>query len=84
MALSSAILYMVDMVELHANGLGIPLLFPIDGEGFATISSLHLNIRFKLQDTSVWIEHEICDPITLLVTHTILEMHSISDDGLVV
>ena len=84
MASSSAIPYVVDMAELRANGLGVPLLFPVDAQGFAIISSLRPNIRFELQDTSVWIEREVCNPVTLLFTHTILEVSSISEDGLTV
>ena len=61
MASSSTIPYITDMAELRANGLGVPLLFPVDAQGFATISSLRLNIRFELQDTSVWIESEVHD-----------------------
>ena len=82
MVSSSTIPYVADMAELRANGLGVPLLFPVDAQGFATISSLHLSIRFKLQNTSVWIEGEVCDPVTLLVTHTIPEVPSIVNDGL--
>ena len=82
MASTSAIPYVVDMIELRANGLGVPLLFPVDAQGFATISSLRLSIRFELQNTFVWIKSEVCDPVTLLVTHTIPEVPSISDDGL--
>ena len=52
MASSSTIPYVADMAELRANGLGVPLLFSIDAQGFTTISSLRLNIRFELQDTS--------------------------------
>ena len=82
MASSSTIPYVADMAELCANGLGVPLLFLVDAQGFATISSLRLSIRFELQDTSVWIKREVHHPITLLVTHTILEVPSTADDGL--
>ena len=83
MASSSTIPYVADMGELRANGLGVPLLFPVDAlKGFATILFLRLSIRFELQDTSVWIEYEVCNPLTLHVTHTmILEVLSITDDG---
>ena len=43
---------------------------------------MRLSIRFKLQDTSIWIEREVHDPVTLLVTHIIPEVPSIADDGL--
>ena len=82
MASSSTIPYVADMVELRANGLGVPLLLPIDAQGYATISSLRLSIRFELQDFSIWIEREVYDPVTLLVRHTIPEVPSIADDGL--
>ena len=82
MASSSTIPYVADMAELRANGLGVPLLFLVDAQGFATILSLRLSFRFELQDTSVWIEHEVYDLVNLLVTHIIPEVPSIADDGL--
>ena len=41
------------MVELRANGLRIPILFPVDANGFAWVSSHHLSIRFSLQNSII-------------------------------
>ena len=74
----------VEMVEFCANGLGIPILISVDGEGFANVLSLCLSIRFGLQDSFVWVEHKVFDPITLVVSHTLPEVFSMSDDGLTI
>jgi hypothetical protein len=54
MASSSTVPSVSKMVELHANGLEIPILFPIDANGFASVSSLHFSIRFSMQDMVVY------------------------------
>ena len=59
MASSSTVPSVLKMVELRANGLGIPIIFPVDASGFASVSSLHLGIRFSLQDSTMWVEREI-------------------------
>ena len=77
----SLVLDVSDMAELWLNGLVIPILFPIDVDGLATITLVHLGIRFGLFDTSLWMERKIFDPLTLLLFHTLYEVSKLFDDG---
>ena len=81
MASTSFVLDLVNMVEICAHGLGIPLLLPVDDFGLAAVSSIRLSIRFKLLASSIWIERELLDPVTLQISHTITELSTHSEDG---
>ena len=81
MASSSIVPSASDMVELYANGVGIPLLFPIDENGFASIFSVHLSIMFLLQDNTIWVEHEIHDSATYLLSLTMRENSRVANNG---
>ena len=50
---TSAMPSLSEMVEIRSNGLGIPILFLVGEDGLATITALHISIRFGLQDTSL-------------------------------
>jgi hypothetical protein len=81
MASSSTLPSVAHMVELRANGIGIPIVFPIDANGFASVSSLHLSIRFSLQDSTIWVEREIYDSASLLLSLTMRENPRVADNG---
>jgi hypothetical protein len=81
MASSSFVPSVSNMAELRANGFGVPILFPIDTSGFARVSSLQLSIRFSLFDSSVWVEREIHDPLTSLLSSTMRENPIPADKG---
>ena len=81
MASSSTMPSIAHMVELHANGIGIPLLFPIDANGFASVSSLHLSIRFSFQDGSIWVKREIYDPFSSLLSSNMRENFICANNG---
>ena len=81
MASSSSVPSVSNMAELRANGFGVPILFPIDANGFARVSSLHLCIRFSLHDASIWVEREIYDPLTSLLSSTMRENPILADNG---
>ena len=42
-----------EMAEIRSNGMGVPIFFPVGEDGLATITALHISIRFGLQDTSL-------------------------------
>ena len=69
------------MAELRANGFGVPIFFLIDADGFAHVSSLHLRVRFSLQVGSIWVEREIYDPLTSLLSLTMRENPILADNG---
>ena len=81
MASSSTVPALSEMAELHAHGLGIPILFPVSEAGFACVSVVYLSIRFSFKESSILIEREIYDPVTLLVTITIPESSKIAENG---
>ena len=69
------------MVELRANGVGIPLLFPVDAKIFTFVSSLHLSIRFSLQNSSIWVERHIYDNATPILSLTMHEHSRVANNG---
>ena len=81
MASTSFLLDLVNMVEIHAHGLGIPLLLPVDDFRLAAVLSICLSIRFKLLASSIWIEHELLARVTLEISHTITEVSTHLEDG---
>ena len=84
MASTSAMPSLSKMAEICSNGLGVPILFPIGKDGLATVTALHISIRFGLQDTSLWVEHEVYDPHTSALSHTVLEASKHSKDGTII
>ena len=81
MASTSFVPNLVNMVEIRAHGLGILLLLPVDEFGLLAISFFRLSIRFKLLASSIWIERELLNPVTLQISHTIIELSTHSEDG---
>jgi hypothetical protein len=73
-----------EMAELRSNGIGVPILFPIDPTGIIVVSCLHLSIRFSLQAGTIWVEREIFHPDTGLLVHTFHETSKVTDNGNVV
>jgi hypothetical protein len=67
MTSSSNVACVLEMVQLRANGFGILILFPIEANGFTSVSSFHLSIKFSLQDSIIWVECEIYDSVTSLL-----------------
>ena len=53
MASTSFVPDLVNMVEISAYGLEIPLLLPIDDFGLAAVSSFRLSIIIKLLASSI-------------------------------
>jgi hypothetical protein len=70
------------MAELRSHG--VPILFPIDAHGIASVSDLHLSIRFSLKASTIWVEREIFDPDTGLVVQTLHETSKLTDNGNVI
>jgi hypothetical protein len=61
------------MAEFCSHGIRVPILFPIDAEGTAVVSGLHLSIRFSLKANTIWVEREIFHPDTGLLVQTLHE-----------
>jgi hypothetical protein len=73
-----------EMAEVRSNGIGVPIVFPIDAQGFAVVSEIHLSIRFSLKASTIWVEREIYHPVTGLLVHTFHETSKVTDNGNVV
>ena len=69
-----------DMVVLRAHGVGLPLTFLVDWEGYALVSCQRLSLRFNFQEDSISVEEEIFDDLTSELSHTVGQL-SISDDN---
>ena len=46
------------MASIRANGHEVPIVFPLDEEGFATVSTHLLHVRFKFIESSLYVEEE--------------------------
>ena len=57
------------------------MLFPVHSDGFASVSSVHLSVRFSLQDNSICVEREIYDTATSLLSMTLRESPRLADTG---
>ena len=84
MASTSAMLLLSKMAEIRSNGLGVPILFPVGEDSLATVTVLHISIRFGLQDTSLWVEREVYDPHTSAFSHTVPEASKHYEDGTII
>ena len=84
MASTSFMPSLSEMAEIRSNGLGVPILFPVGEDGLATVTALHISIRFGLQDTSLWVEREVYDPHTFALLHTLPEVSKHSNDGSII
>ena len=84
MASISALPFLSEMAEIHSNGLGVPILFPVGEDCLATITTLYISIKFGLQNTSLWVEREVYDPHTSALSHTVPEASKHSEDGTII
>ena len=84
MASTSAMPSLSEMAEIRSNGLGVPILFPLGEDGLDTVTALHISIRFGLQDTSLWVEHEVYDPHISALSHIVPEVSKHSEDGTII
>ena len=84
MASTSIVPPVSEMAELRSHGIGVPILFLIDAHGIATVSGLHLSIRFSLKATTVWVEREVFHLDTRLLIKTLHETSKLTGNGNVV
>ena len=84
MASKSALPSLSKVAKIRSNGLEVPILFPICEDGLAIITAFHINIKFGLQDISVWVEREVYDLLTLALSHTMPEASKHSNDGTII
>jgi hypothetical protein len=73
---------MASMAELRSHG--VPILFPIDAHGIASVSDILLSIRFSFKARTIWVEREIFDPNIGLVVQTFHETSKLTANGNVI
>ena len=81
MASSFTVPFVSELIELCANGLRTPIIFLVDANGVASVSSLHPSIKFSLQDSTIWVERKIYDSATSLLSLTMHEDSRVADNG---
>ena len=81
MVFSSTVPCVSKMVELCANGLETHIFFPLDANGFAFVSSLHLSITFSLQHSTIWVKREFYDHTTSLLSLTMCVNSKVANNG---
>jgi hypothetical protein len=66
---------------VRANGEGIQILFPLDSNEFAVVTTIRLSLWFQLNVTSLHIDEEIFDSVTRVLTYTIGQLPVCNGDG---
>ena len=84
MASTSFMPSLYEMAKICSDGLGVPILFSVGEDGLATVTALHISIRFGLQDTSFWVECEVYDLHTSVLSHTVPKVSKHSEDGTII
>ena len=81
MASSNDVASTVNMIEIRAAGLGLPLFLCPDNDGLLRVPLDRLSIRFGYDTASLWLERDVLDPITNEVQHAMV-VNTITDgDG---
>jgi hypothetical protein len=74
MAASSTVTPPLDCALLTGYGVATPLSVPMNDDGVAIVSSLHLSMRFHFSESSLYVEAEIFDGDSdLEPSHTIIQ-----------
>ena len=58
-------------VVIHGHDEEIPITFHVSHHGHCSISAVRLSSRFQLLDGSIYVDEEVRDPESGVVTHTI-------------
>lgn len=69
------------MALIRADAHPIPVIFPIGNDGYAVVTALSLSVRFKFQEDSLYVEEEIIDSNTRIVSQAIRQLSITNDDG---
>ena len=81
MASQSIGLFCTSFAIVRADGDGVPISFPLGTDGLASVSIIHLDIRFQLNIASLPIDKEVFDSVSGNVTHTIGQIPVCNGDG---
>ena len=61
----------IKMVVISVKGDDVPIMFPVEDDGYADVSSCRLALRFHMIPDSIYIDQNIYDPASGVLSHTI-------------
>ena len=69
------------MALIWADNQSVPVTIPLGTDGYAKVTALTLSLRFQFRADTVYVEEEICDSDTGIVSHAIGQLSITDDDG---
>ena len=61
----------IQMVVISVEGDAVPIMFPIEDDGYANVSACRLALRFHMILDSIYIDQNIYNPASGVLSHTI-------------
>ena len=61
----------IQMVVISIEGDAVPIMFPVEDDGYADIFACRLALRFHMIPESIYIDQNIYDPASGVLSHTI-------------
>ena len=69
------------MVIISVEGDAVPIMFPVEEDGYADVSACRLALRFHMIPESIYIDQNIYDPESGVLSHTIGQTRTPSASG---
>ena len=69
------------MALLRAKHYSVPDLFPLGEDGHAIVTCTTLSLRFQYREVTIFVEEEVLDDQTGLVSHAIRQTRVENDVG---
>ena len=69
------------MALLRAEHHSVPVLFPLGEDGHAIVTCTTLSLRFQYRDVTIFVEEEVFDDQTGLVSHAVRQTRGENDVG---
>ena len=71
----------ITIALLRGESLSVPVLFPLGEDGHAIVTSTTLSLRFRFRDVTIFVEEEVFDDQTGLVSHAVRQTEGDNDIG---
>ena len=69
------------MALLRVESHYVPVLFPLGEDGYAIVTCATLSLRFQYREVTIFVEEEVFDDHTDLVSHAVRQTRVENDDG---
>ena len=69
------------MVIVGVEGDGVPIMFPLEDDGYASVSACRLALRFHMIPKTIFIDQNIYDPNFGVLSHTIRQTPTPTSTG---